>query len=75
MREVRRKEPNVAEFLSVDELAARYKTDAHTIYNMRYRGDAPPAIKVGRALRFRLEDVEAWELARRDNGGTRSTAA
>lgn len=57
------------EFLSVEQLAARWGTGATTIYNLRYRGAAPPAIRIGRELRFRLEDVERWERDRRDNGG------
>ena len=30
------------------------------------------AIRVGRELRFRVEDVERWEASRRDNGSTHS---
>ena len=31
-----------------------------TIYRWRYRGDGPPGFRVGRHLRFRWSDVEAW---------------
>jgi len=63
-----------ATYLSLEQLAERLGVRPRIVYGLRYRGEAPPAIKVGRQLRFRLEDVEAWELARRDNGSTRATA-
>lgn len=50
--------------LSVEDLEARWGCTAAVIYGMRYRGDAPPAIKLGRELRWRVADVEAWEAAR-----------
>ena len=46
--------------LTVDELAALLKVPRSTIYAWRYRGCGPPAIKVGRYLRFKPEEVEAW---------------
>ncbi len=52
-------------FLGVESLAERWSTTPKVIYSLRYRRDAPPAIKVGRELRWRLADVEAWESARR----------
>jgi len=42
-------------------LAAFLGMAQQTIYNRHSaRGDLPPAIKVGRLLRFRSSDVEAW---------------
>lgn len=55
--------------LDVQALAERWKVAPRVVYGLRYRGEAPPAIRIGRELRFRLEDVEAWERDRRDNGG------
>jgi predicted DNA-binding transcriptional regulator AlpA len=59
----------MVEYLDVAGLAERWVVATKVIYNLRYRGEAPPAIRVGRELRFALADVEAWEDARRDNGG------
>jgi predicted DNA-binding transcriptional regulator AlpA len=28
--------------------------------NLRYRGDAPPAVKVGALVRYRKADVDRW---------------
>jgi predicted DNA-binding transcriptional regulator AlpA len=50
--------------LTVPELARRWTTTAQVIYNLRHRGEGPPAIRIGRELRFRLEDVERWEQSR-----------
>lgn len=60
------------EYLDVGALAARWSTKPKVIYGLRYRGEAPPAIRVGRELRFRVTDVEAWESQHRDNGGPRA---
>jgi excisionase family DNA binding protein len=49
------------ELLSVDELAEYLGVTRAVIYQNRHRGgDLPPAIKVGRHLRFRLDVVQAW---------------
>jgi predicted DNA-binding transcriptional regulator AlpA len=61
--------------LTVTQLAERWSATPRVVYNLRYRGEAPPAIRVGRELRWRLEDVEAWEVARRDNGGSHAATA
>jgi excisionase family DNA binding protein len=36
-----------------------------TLYLWRHRGDGPPAIKIGRHLRYDEDDLEAWIEARR----------
>jgi predicted DNA-binding transcriptional regulator AlpA len=59
----------VQQLLDIEALAERWAVPKGVIYGMRYRGEAPRAIKVGRELRFDLRDVEAWEAERRDNGG------
>lgn len=47
--------------LSPKELAATLGIAEQTIYNRHSSGgDLPPCIKLGRLLRFRREDVEAW---------------
>jgi predicted DNA-binding transcriptional regulator AlpA len=47
--------------LRVADLAGRWQCRPAVIYGMRYRGEGPPAIRIGRELRFRLSDVHAWE--------------
>lgn len=48
--------------LSVDDLAARFGVAVSTIYRMRSEGaDLPRALKIGGAVRWRLDEVERWE--------------
>ncbi len=58
--------------LTLTQLAERLNVSPKVIYGLRYRGEAPPAIRVGRELRFAVDDVAAWEQSRRDNGGPRA---
>lgn len=50
--------------LTTRQLAARWQCSAQTLANMRARGAGPAYVKVGRLVRYRLEDVRAWEEAR-----------
>ncbi len=31
-----------------------------TLYSWRWRGEGPPGFRVGRLVRYRVEDVERW---------------
>lgn len=46
--------------MTVPEVAAYYQVPEATLYAWRYKGLGPPAIRVGRFLRYRATDVEAW---------------
>jgi predicted DNA-binding transcriptional regulator AlpA len=48
-------------FLTLDELAERYQVPVATVRYWRNRGTGPKAVKIGRYLRFRIEDVLTWE--------------
>jgi excisionase family DNA binding protein len=45
------------------ELAKRLQVSCQTIYDLRSQGRGPRGFRVGRELRFRASEVEAW-LAR-----------
>lgn len=45
---------------TIGEVAAFLRIPSRTLYQWRYRGKGPPAYRVGRHLRFRWLDVEAW---------------
>lgn len=51
-------------YLTVKELAARLKIKVKGVYNLRQSRKGPPALTVGRELRFPLVEVEKWEAAR-----------
>ncbi len=52
--------------LRPDELASLLGIPLATIYRWRSRGDGSPGIRVGRHVRYRLEDVDRWLDEQRD---------
>ena len=60
------------EFLSVEDICARWKVQPTVVYGLRYRNAGPPAVRVGRELRFRIDDVEQWERDHQDPGPDRA---
>jgi predicted DNA-binding transcriptional regulator AlpA len=47
-------------------LGAEEPIPLRTIYNWRSRGEGPPAYRVGKYLRYRQSDVDAWLEGRHD---------
>ncbi|WP_408951451.1 helix-turn-helix transcriptional regulator [Lysobacter sp. Hz 25] len=47
--------------LSTDQLAARWEVTVDTIERWRSEGIGPRFLKVTRAIRYRLSDIEAFE--------------
>jgi excisionase family DNA binding protein len=54
--------------VTVEELAEYLAVPVRTLYAWRYRGDGPPALRVGRHLRYRWCDVQTWIQQRIDGG-------
>ena len=52
--------PVTPHLLSPDELASYLGVPKETVYQWNHRRVGPPAIKVGRHLRYRAADVERW---------------
>lgn len=48
------------EFLTSDELVELLRIDRGTLWRWRREGDAPPAYKFGRQIRFKRSEVDAW---------------
>ncbi|WP_419702858.1 helix-turn-helix transcriptional regulator [Promicromonospora sp. NFX87] len=46
--------------LTMSELAATLRVSTQAIYDLRRTGRGPRAIRVGKELRFRRSEVEAW---------------
>jgi excisionase family DNA binding protein len=61
------------EWLSPEQLAAELGIPIKTIYQWRYRGTGPRAHRIGRHVRYRRRDIEAWLVTQADSG--RSGAA
>jgi predicted DNA-binding transcriptional regulator AlpA len=56
----------IGRLLNTKDIAERYGKSTSSIYRMNcYTPELlPPSIHIGSALRWRLEDVEAWEQAK-----------
>lgn len=46
--------------LSAQEVAEYLGVPVTTIYTWRHRSQGPPGLRVGRHLRYRRRDLEAW---------------
>jgi excisionase family DNA binding protein len=55
--------------LSAQDVADFLGVPLKTLYQWRTKGTAPRAVKVGRHIRFRPADVEAWCERNSDNPG------
>lgn len=51
------------DLLTPDELAAKLHTKPAQLAQWRYRGLGPKFIKLGKAVRYRISDVDAWLTA------------
>lgn len=47
--------------LSPQDLADRHQVPIQTVYGWNHKGTGPKRIRVGKHVRYRLEDVLAWE--------------
>jgi len=45
---------------SAEEVAGYLGVPVKTLFQWRYKGVGPRGLRVGRHLRYRAEDVEAW---------------
>lgn len=46
--------------VSAQDLAAYLGVPVATVYSWRYRREGPPAIRIGRHLRYRWPEVQEW---------------
>ena len=46
--------------LSLKELAAQLQVSTQTLYDLRSQGRGPTGYRVGRHLRFRQSEIDAW---------------
>lgn len=51
-------------WMTPDELSALIKVPIPTIYTWRARKSGPPAVRIGKHLRYRRTAVDAWLAAR-----------
>lgn len=49
-----------SEWLTPEQFADEFGISASTVYAWRAQGFGPPTYKIGRSVRLRRDDVEAW---------------
>jgi len=52
---------NQLQFLRQRDLAQRWGFSPRTLEKWRWQGEGPRFVKIGGRIRYRIEDVEAWE--------------
>jgi excisionase family DNA binding protein len=62
----------VDEYLTEAELAALLKVTRRTVKRWRAEGGGPPWVRIGRGIRYRRRDVDAW-AERQPGGGERGS--
>ncbi len=63
----------IEQVLSLSQLCEHLQVSAQTIYDLRSQGRGPRGFRVGRELRFRVSEIEAW-LARMESDDGRRHA-
>ncbi|MGK2876486.1 MAG: helix-turn-helix transcriptional regulator [Nocardioides sp.] len=61
--------------LCLSELAARLGVTVQTIYDLRSQGRGPRGFRVGRELRFRGSEIDAWLARMEEADGARHPRA
>jgi excisionase family DNA binding protein len=59
-------DPVIERLLRPDEVAALLGIPLRTIYRWRSRHEGPRGYRIGRHVRYRIDDVERWLEAHRD---------
>ena len=54
------------QWLSIKDLAERYRLPVGTIRDWRHRGTGPHGARLGGHVRFRLSEVQRWEAEREE---------
>jgi len=58
---------NEHELLTPDDVVAEWKIPKPTLYRWRTTGYGPPALRVGKHLRYRRSDLEGWLASQTDS--------
>lgn len=51
---------SLPDLLTIEEVADFLQISKNTLYFWRQKGDGPPALSLGRHLRFPKEDLRGW---------------
>jgi len=51
---------NPSEIISTEQLSQEWDVPVQTLYAWRYKGTGPPSCRVGKYVRYRRRDLDAW---------------
>lgn len=51
----------MSDLLNPDQLGERWGKSRQSLANMRFRGDGPKFLKIGKSVFYRVQDVTAYE--------------
>lgn len=54
------------QLMTIDEVAEYMQVPVKTLYDWRHRSVGPSGMRIGRHVRYRRRDVDAWLETRRD---------
>ncbi len=57
---------SASRLVTIEELSDYLQVPVKTLYDWRHRGLGPPGLRVGRHVRYRQADVDAWLESRLD---------
>lgn len=60
-------EPESARWIGPEDLANELGVPTRTVYGWRTKGGGPRGYRIGRHVRFKREDVDAWLETRADH--------
>lgn len=58
-------------YLTIQDLAERFRVQPNTIYHWRIDGYGPPSVRIRQRVLYRLADVERWEQEQAEHLGAR----
>jgi excisionase family DNA binding protein len=65
-----RAQHGLADLLTPDETAELLRVPVQLLYRWRYERRGPPSFKIGRYVRYRRAEVEAWIDRQASSSGT-----
>jgi excisionase family DNA binding protein len=60
MKTTAHSETRLSAFVTLSQLASQLGVSVQTLYDLRSQGRGPRGFRVGRELRFRVSEVDAW---------------
>ncbi len=57
--------PSNDQYIGAEDVAEQFGVPLKTVYQWNHAGNGPPHYRIGRHVRYRVSEVEAWAESRR----------